>query len=511
MKKAINPIFQNKHLYFYGSLAFSLTIALVVSLNWPATFDDAFIAMRISRNFIEGNGLYHNLVEKVQTNTSIIAPLLYSPLHLFPVDTSIKLTIIVDLLIVSVSILLFYFSYIDNKTELNIFSKLVISLFPIKIMFSHTLNFGMETQLYILFLALVNYFYLKNRFNIALLIASFGIYLRPEGVLMFGVLSGLVIINFNERKININWKYLKIAMLLSVIPVMYFVLIKLYYGSWIPQTVIAKSVIKVDIINAIITPLNVLFLKPGPSMILNWLILAFIFIKYNKKYNLLTFFIISFSLLFILTGSFHLAFGWYLSPIKLVLSLLTFYILYKLTLVLNKYANIALLILLFGLSIKMIYNEYTYFKNHHTHFRLDMVKKINYVLDNKAYNITTEPLGLLSLYNMNCTFYDFPGLSSKKSSRIVAKEGHIKDINYIVSPNYLALVKSGISEILLLRRTEADAFASELPNYKQLTIIESTRPNNLYLFIDTTKVSSEVTKGIIKRIENLKKQNIKIN
>lgn len=231
--------------------------------------DDAYITLRYVDNFINGNGLVFNKGERVEgfTNflwlvllsiTSIIAKIISLQIELSFVTQLFSLLSGVTLLVFS-----FYFTqrFLKEKFEQkNNFEKITIlfaSLIPpLLISFSSPFLYwgvsGMESTLFTLLALISVYRYLFNYKKkpdlVFVSVSVLNTMLRPEGLLIFFLITSHSIIVNKMKSITVDWEsnrklfVNRKEIILYVIPVLVLLIFRLiYYGYPLPNTFYAKT------------------------------------------------------------------------------------------------------------------------------------------------------------------------------------------------------------------------------------------------------------------------------
>lgn len=195
-------------------------------------FDDAFITLRHARNLAEGLGYIYNPGENILGVTGPLWGILLSPLFwLFdnPYYAVVGLNILIEGAIVAFTMRFFFPP--DRKIEAYIFAVLyLISPVTARICVG-----AMEMNLFLLLSLVAVKLYFDGKETAGIIISASLYFIRPEGIILFGLLSGLVLF---ERKIGNFFKGggLGLALLMVGIGVIYSI-----YGSALPQSLSAKS------------------------------------------------------------------------------------------------------------------------------------------------------------------------------------------------------------------------------------------------------------------------------
>lgn len=234
----MHPVFGGEYLSRRVPLLVLLLSLLVVSrlylsFNTQYTSDDAYITYRYAENIASGKGWVFNDGEQVQGNSS---PLLTMVLAGFSTiagrDAIPRASFIISLLADCSSLILLWF-LLDSLT---IFSRLVpcllYALYPKVVLIGIS---GMEASI-VVFLMIGSIWYLRqaNHLGVFLFLALL-LLTRIDGVLWSAMLFGWLIL----RKVKPS--PLAPLLLLAMVGA-WMLFAELYFGTWIPNSVIAKRV-----------------------------------------------------------------------------------------------------------------------------------------------------------------------------------------------------------------------------------------------------------------------------
>ncbi len=235
---------QKKRWWLLGvAMVVALVTVRIIASHVLFLYDDAFITVRYARNLIEGNGLVFNPGEKIFGLTTplfgfVIAAI--EAIHLSPIMMVDVLNIACDAAIMLTAGWLM----IDaaRKQGGNVISIAILSgaaIFGLLFITSPVLNRicvgGMEADLTLTVMLAAFVAQYKKKYAVAIVIASLAYFLRPEAVLL---VLAFCIVTWLERGFVQAVKLGSLA-LLVVLPGL--VWIYLYYGTIIPQSVIAKG------------------------------------------------------------------------------------------------------------------------------------------------------------------------------------------------------------------------------------------------------------------------------
>jgi MFS family permease len=194
------------------------------------TADDSLITFRYAENIATGKGFVYNEGEKVLgTSTPLYTLLLALLVKLgLPIGWMARIINIGADCLTGITIFLLFKKF---KTGVATFAALFYVLFPRVAVWSVS---GMETSLYMLFVALSLYFYHKQDFDLTSLFLGLTILTRMDGIIL-----GLAIL------LDFVWRYKKIPVkivlgsLAVVLPWLIFSI--MYFGSPIPNSVPGKK------------------------------------------------------------------------------------------------------------------------------------------------------------------------------------------------------------------------------------------------------------------------------
>lgn len=429
-------------------------------LSYPMFYDDALISMRISKNFILGNGPFHNLEEKVQTNTSLLFPILVSPIQLLSIESALKATIVFDF-IVSFFNVLIVFKIIKRLSNFNCLpigqKALIVFLFNFGFYTGRILSPGMETQVYLLLILTTYWQFISEQKAYWL---GFGTsFIRPEGGLFAGIIGILEF--WRSQKISSLFKPLKIGISLAIL---YLLIQFLIYGHFIPHTILVKW----NIISKWHEGLHYFFFR---------VLFHYRYVFHSVAYGLgiwflienfrqfeikvLSLFLIVYSFIFnILTGG-NVFFEWYQTPVK------TFLLMSACLFLIDKLRNFKSWY--FGVTVTILVGAsgYWFWKEGPRINQNGMIlsaKMLNQLTENQQYYITSEPIGWFGYFNMNLEFRDYPGLASQYSLDLLKKYGPVHRNSYFNNLIFEKIIKEAGGQLILLSPPEKEAYTNLLHN-----------------------------------------------
>jgi len=209
---------------------FSLSVRVVIG---PHFIDDAYITFRYARNLAQGAGFVYNEGERVLgTSTPLLTVLLAlaDRLGLGILAAAFGIGVLCDTVAVFVLWCLGRFLS-ANRVGLGAASVYAVSPFSVIAAVS-----GMETSLYTLSLLLTFSLFIGTKRSWWVIPAAMATLIRPEGGLV--LIAAFVASALNNRRMP--WCELAIGIAL-VFP--WFLFATLYFGSPIPNTVVAKTIV----------------------------------------------------------------------------------------------------------------------------------------------------------------------------------------------------------------------------------------------------------------------------
>lgn len=316
------PISSSVNAVTYGLLTALSVIFIFICLNNKFVQDDAFISFRYVQNFVDGNGLVFNIGERVEGYTNLLWVLLMSLFVFFKMNIqslSQILSVLFGTLVLFMTYRISDLIELKNETKTNKKIKTADSdvnvnyfnLIPsVMLVFTGSFIFwsisGMESTMFISFVLLGIYFYLKDsrgefisyKFSLFIFLATLT---RPEGLYFFGlIIIHKIFFAFREYKSGalkvLFSKNNLIIYSVFVIPVIFYFLIRYnYYGYLFPNTYYAKTGLSTDYLNSGIE----YFMKFLKAYLLYGVVLFAPLYLFKRKEN-----IFEISLMYLLTISF---------------------------------------------------------------------------------------------------------------------------------------------------------------------------------------------------------------
>ena len=227
-------------------LAGLAVVFVVTAYTLRFTVDDAYIAMRYSRHFAEGNGLVYNLGERVEGYTSLLWVLVLAGSYALGFGM-VTASHVIGIALSALTLILVYrmaASALPPEATLG-------RLFPVLFLatswiYAGWATGGLETALFA-FVSVLAVSHLQSRITAGCsisdwlpLICLLLVLTRPEGMLMAGVLGVAALVSdvrVGRRPLATITRWL----LVFVLPLVIFEMWRLrYYGEWLPNTFYVK-------------------------------------------------------------------------------------------------------------------------------------------------------------------------------------------------------------------------------------------------------------------------------
>jgi hypothetical protein len=249
---------QRKYLVFIAIFIISLSFALYTKHTW----EDWYITYRCSKNFALGNGLVYTVGQKIHAFTSPIGTLIPALLNIITFHSSDELVLwifrIIGCCLLGLSAVLL-FSIAKQSSLRWLPTIFLLSMFGVNVnIIDFSIN-GMETAFMIFFLTWYIYsMTIPSRYpslNLGLAWAGL-MWTRPDSFIYIGGLS-LGYLLFSPTLSSANSRnglakvYIKAGVILVLLYLPWILWAWFYYGSPVPHTVVAKSLLTLK------TPINI--------------------------------------------------------------------------------------------------------------------------------------------------------------------------------------------------------------------------------------------------------------
>ncbi len=438
----------------------SLFVRLFSALRFSN--DDQFILYRYIQNIADGNGFVYNLGERVLGATTPLFTLTGALLkYLFYSQNVPDIVAVLNIILITLASL-FFFKLVQHFVSLR-FTLLSTLIFGFNL--ARVIPEGMETSLFILLVLSFLHYIFNARKNISALLLGLLLLTRPDGVIIaaFGLMY--VFINFGRQAA------IKFVVITSCVVLPWLLFSTFYFGSFIPQSVIAKTHTN-DIVNQVsYQAFKVQFSSISriywgklydPDNIKSQIafnllpMLALIVFSLRKidykKYWLL--YVIPLSYLLTYGLSNPVMFPWYLSqmePFWIILSYVGVVYLYSII----KYRTLALTMLVLFIITPPAFGWYQLVSRNDPGSKTPLFEVGEYLKDNvkDRETVGVNNIGIIG-YISDAYIIDFFGLVNNDSPYFYpVNECVDKSIQYIIPPNLIQhfspdwLVVSGETEL----------------------------------------------------------------
>jgi len=445
-------------------IAVVVRLTILVSTNF--VFDDAYIYARIANNFSNGFGPVYNIGDNIQTNTSFLFLIVLSAFWKLIGETSIDVVRFFGAFadaIVAVGIVWLLSGGLreNNKIEkqipfLALMAGIAYAIIPTAAIPAVG---GLETPFFSLVIIAVFLAILYGRFNLAIMLAIISVFIRPEGAI--AAVIAIAFVWYKQRKISIQQLFMIIGGAL-----LYCFIILINYGTLIPQTVIAKSLVKGSVIDQWI-----LFLK---KFYISWMVLLPGFLSIIGIYrvfrhlkSLIPIFIYGLIYVLIIT-SFGSWWPWYFPPFIIIYILSIFIGIEQLRNAVSLHKNFKKIsmvlvyimsgIILVGFTVKAYSSIKALDKKAITAWKNETAMVSMWIRSNIPHDKTgmLEPAGLYGLF-LPYRIDDYPGLASRSVTTALKRYKSIGGEPKSLEGFFYAIdmVKP---DFLVLRESEFDAF-----------------------------------------------------
>lgn len=225
-----------------GVFTVALLVRLVVLFVVVPPFDDPFITMRIARNLATGHGLVYNLGERVQASSSPLWTFVCAGSYwLFGERAIVAVQGLGTLADSGAAAILVLLHTVEMRTRCKdtvverpwlggFFGGLLYAVLSTTVIAAPS---GLETGLYTLTLAATFYALARERYMRAAALSGFAILVRPDGVLLAIVALGVIAL----KQRRLIWRAVTF---MGGVGAPYYIFATVYFGSPIPQSVVAK-------------------------------------------------------------------------------------------------------------------------------------------------------------------------------------------------------------------------------------------------------------------------------
>lgn len=214
----------------------ALVAVRIIGLNYFHFYDDAYITLRYARNLIEGNGFLFNPGEWILGITTPLWGLIGAVLHLLPFQIEYSVGFLS--LLTEIGTLYLTLRVLD-KHAMPIAANCFAIFFIASGVLTRISVSGMESSLFLLMCVFAIKSYSDGRTFRAVLVASATYFVRPEAVLLVGVMVLWPLIFQRNAKLALRHALTSAAFVTPFLLLLYQA-----YGTFIPQSVLAKSTVE---------------------------------------------------------------------------------------------------------------------------------------------------------------------------------------------------------------------------------------------------------------------------
>lgn len=214
-----------------AALLFAAALVLRLAVG-PAIIDDAYITFRYARNAAEGLGLVYNEGEHVLGVTTPLWLLVLTAIAKLGLDLPTASFVLGALGDAAVPPVLFLIGRsLRWPILVAVVSPIAYGVHPFAV---HMAVSGMETGVFMILIVASGWFYVKERATLAVGAGALSALTRPEGLAMLGAM--LIHLAWRQRSLPIRQVLLALLLLAP-----WGIFSLLYYGSPIPQSILAKN------------------------------------------------------------------------------------------------------------------------------------------------------------------------------------------------------------------------------------------------------------------------------
>ncbi|GAB4517056.1 MAG: hypothetical protein OHK0046_23320 [Anaerolineae bacterium] len=202
--------------------------------------DDAYITYRYAANLARGEGLVYNVGERVLgTTTPGYAVLLGTGGALLGTEQIPRLSTGLNMVaILALAVVVIAIAY--RLTHVPLVAALAGAVMLLEPTTTQTSIAGMEVSVFLLLVALAVLALIMERWRVAALIAGLSPLFRPEGVFLVGLLGIHLLLLWRWGTWSLR-RMLAVGTILVLPGMLAALLMTLYYGSPIPQSIVAKQ------------------------------------------------------------------------------------------------------------------------------------------------------------------------------------------------------------------------------------------------------------------------------
>ncbi len=234
----MNPEQRNKIIASIGLPLFVVIFYVTASLHFTYTPDDTYIYLQYVKNFIHGNGMSFNAGEPTYGFTSPLWLLLVSLGGKMGVDLYVAAKVM-DLFLAAISIALFFILAYEMLRDV-LPALLATIAFSFNAWFLRWAGSGMETSLGVMLVLLVFWYCLRNEYMMATVFTTLLTLVRPESFILLALIVVDIYINSNSKRRALKMGA-AMVLLYTVFLLPWWIYAYVTFGSFIPNTALAKS------------------------------------------------------------------------------------------------------------------------------------------------------------------------------------------------------------------------------------------------------------------------------
>ena len=283
-------------------LILCFVVCRLLQMPTISLFDDAFITFRYAQNLANGNGFVYNIGEYHLGLTGPLWGLITSMFFWFPFP--LILVVLLNILIATGTLILIRKTLSNNTFHFSFFV-LIFATLPYFI----RINLGgMESDFFV-FLVFLTFFLLRRGLLLwALPLAFVSYFVRPEAVLLIVISVAYSLMRFKRRAIYPA----SIGLFIMVTGLFW---IKSIYGSFLPQSVIAKQDLSQPFLEVVI---SIFAREPIQVLLLPFAAIGIFFRWKDKNFTLFHLFALFYLSAFLFKS--QKIWTWYIYPVLFLLA-----------------------------------------------------------------------------------------------------------------------------------------------------------------------------------------------
>jgi hypothetical protein len=237
-----SPFLRNAVKFGLGGVV--LIFYATAALHFGYTPDETFIYLRFAKSLIHGGGFAFNPGEPTYGVTS--------PLWTFLIAVGAWVNLnpllvakVLDLLFASFALVMFYLLAFEVIRE-RLTAFLATFVFSANVWLLQSASSGMETSLSVLLVLSTVWYCMRNEYLLASAICGFLTLVRPEGLGLFLVIIGDLFFNSIDKRRAVRIGLVSVFVFFVIVGP-WLVFSKLVFGTIVPNTVLGKSSLDLDL------------------------------------------------------------------------------------------------------------------------------------------------------------------------------------------------------------------------------------------------------------------------